>query len=182
MRWFGFNRGTPRLRPIPWTGRNTWRKRLSETRGNITAFIETRDGRVFGLKFGQEEYLYSFEDKRGDPFDDDKISLNSHVRIEWAPFTDKKGKEKKYISVLELLDTGAPSAASAPTDTGYRTPDQMQRAKAMTAAVELVNGVAMKVGTVEDAVGKVISAYHEILDALNEEEVPPPGPEDIPFE
>lgn len=149
---------------------------MPEARGNITGFIKKRDGAVFGLKLGQDEYLYSFEDKRGSPFDSDKVALNSHVRIEWAPFT-KDGKEKRYVSVLELLDTGAPSA---PTDTGYRTPDQMQRAKAMTAAVELVNGVAMKVGSVDDAVGKVIEAYHEILDALNESEAP--GPEEVPFE
>jgi hypothetical protein len=156
---------------------------VPESRGNITAFIETRDGRVFGLKFGKEEYLYSFEDKRGEPFDDDKVSLNSHVRVEWAPFTDKKGKEKRYVSVLENLDTGAPSAL---VDTGYRTPDQMQRAKALTEAVVLVSGVAIKVGNVEDAVGKVIYAYHEFLEALNEPQVEikvnPPGPEEVPYE
>ncbi|KKN46065.1 hypothetical protein LCGC14_0676840 [marine sediment metagenome] len=149
---------------------------MSEARGNITGFIQKRDGTVFGLKLGQEEYLYSFEDKRGQPFDSDKVTLNSHVRIEWSPFT-KDGKEKRYISVLELLDT---TSASVSVDTGYRTPDQMQAAKALSEAVLLVNGVTFKVENVEQAVGAVLYAYNEFLNALNGSEAP--GPAEMPFE
>lgn len=154
---------------------------MSETRGSITGFIETHDGRIFGLKFGQDEYLYSFEDKRGDPFDDDKISLGSHVRIEWAPFTDKKGKEKKYISVLENLAPDVTVPPPAPVDTGYRTPDQMQAAKALSEAVLLVNGVTFKVDNVEQAVGAVLYAYNEFLAALDGKDAAP-GPDEVPFE
>jgi hypothetical protein len=152
---------------------------MPEARGNITEFIKKRDGTVFGLKLGTDEYLYSWPDKQGTPFDDDKVSLNSHVRLEWAPYT-KDGKEKKYISVLEILDTGASSAPSGTTDTGYRTPDQMQAAKALSEAVLLVNGLTFKVDNVEQAVGAVLYAYNEFLGALNGEQSP--GPEEVPFE
>ena len=146
---------------------------MSETRGSITAFIETRDGRIFGLKFGQDEYLYSFPDKRGTPFDDEMVQVGSLVRIEWAPFT-KDDKQKKYVNVLELLAPDAPVPPSAPVDTGYRTPDQMQAAKALSEAVLLVNGVTFKVDNVEQAVGAVLYAYNEFLHALSGDEAPGP--------
>ncbi len=144
---------------------------MSEIKGQVTDLIKMPDGRVFGLKFGADEYLYSFENNRGEPFEDDLVRVGSHVRIEWAPFTDKKGKEKKYVNVLELL---APDAEVPPVDTGYRTPDQMQAAKALTEAVLLVNGITFKVDNVEQAVGAVLYAYREFLGALNGEEAPGP--------
>ncbi len=153
---------------------------MSETKGQVTDLIKMPDGRVFGLKFGQDEYLYSFENNRSSPFDDDMVQIGSLVRIEWAPFTDKKGKEKKYVNVLELLAPDATVPPPAPMDTGYRTPDQMQAAKALSEAVLLVNGVTFKVENVEQAVGAVLYAYNEFLAALNVNESP--GPEEIPFE
>jgi hypothetical protein len=101
------------------------------------------------------------------------VQVGSLVRIEWAPFT-KDGKEKKYANVLELLapDTAVPP--SVPTDTGYRSPDQMQAAKALSEAVLLVNGQTFKVENVEKAVGAVLYAYNEFLAALNGEEAPGP--------
>ena len=152
---------------------------MSESKGQVTELIKTRDGRVFGLKFGGDEYLFSFEDRRGEPFDYGLVKVGSLVRIEWAPFT-KDGKEKKYINILELLAPDATVPPSAPVDTGYRTPDQMQAAKALSEAVLLVNGVTFKVDNVEMAVGAVLYAYQEFLSALNGVEAP--GPEEIPFE
>ncbi|KKL75959.1 hypothetical protein LCGC14_2049730, partial [marine sediment metagenome] len=69
---------------------------MSETKGKVTDLIKKRDGTVFGLKFGGDEYLFSFEDRRGEPFDIEMVQVGSLVRIEWAPFT-KDGKEKKYV-------------------------------------------------------------------------------------
>ena len=146
---------------------------MSETKGKVTDLIKTRDGRVFGIKFGADEYLFSFEDKRGTPFDDEMVQAGSLVRVEWTPFT-KDGKEKKYANVLELLAPDAAVPPSAPVDTGYRTPDQMQRAKALSEAVLLVNGVTFKVDNVEQAVGAVLYAYNEFLNALNGDEAPGP--------
>ena len=147
---------------------------MSETKGQVTDLIKMSDGRVFGLKFGQDEYLYSFENNRSSPFDDDMVQIGSLVRIEWAPFTDKKGKEKKYVNVLELLAPDATVPPSAPIDTGYRSPDQMQAAKALSEAVLLVNGVTFKVENVEQAVGAVLYAYNEFRNALNGDEAPGP--------
>jgi hypothetical protein len=155
---------------------------MSESKGKVTDLIKMPDGRVFGLKFGTDEYLYSFENNRGSPFDDDMVQVGSLVRIEWAPFTDKKGKEKKYINVLELLAPDATVPPSEPVDTGYRTPDQMQRAKALTEAVVLVSGVAVKVGNAQDAVGQVVYAFHAFLPLLLGEDDESPGPEEVPFE
>lgn len=180
MRWYGFQRGIFRLPKPPWTGR-TWRKRLSESKGKVTDLIKTREGKVFGLKFGGNDYLFSFEDRRGTPFDDEMVQVGSLVRIEWAPFT-KDGKEKKYVNVLELLAPDAPSDPSAPIGTGYRTPDQMQRAKALTEAVLLVSGVAVKVGSAEDAVGQAVYAFHQFLPLLLGEDSPGPTEDEVPFE
>ena len=146
---------------------------MSETKGKVTDLIKTHEGRVFGLKFGGDEYLFSFEDRRGTPFEDDMVQIGSLVRIEWTPFS-KDGKEKKYISVLELLAPDAPVPPPAPVDTGYRTPDQMQAAKALSEAVLLVNGVTFKVDNVEEAVGAVLYAYREFLTALDGDEAPGP--------
>ncbi len=180
MKWYPPQRTHPiRLEPRPWTGRATWkytaRRDMSETKGQVTDLIATRDGKVFGVKFGGDEYLYSFEDRRGEPFDDALVKVGSLVRIEWAPFTAKDGKEKKYANVLELLAPDASVPPPAPVDTGYRTPDQMQAAKALSEAVLLVNGVTFKVDNVEMAVGAVLYAYQEFLRALNGE-VEAPGP------
>ncbi|KKL10408.1 hypothetical protein LCGC14_2556140, partial [marine sediment metagenome] len=112
------------------------------------------------------------------------VQVGSLVRIEWAPFT-KDGKEKKYVSVLEVLAPDATVPPSAPVDTGYRTPDQMQDAKALSEAVLLVNGVTFKVANVEEAVEAVLYAYNEFRDALNgklEVKINAPGPEEVPFE
>ena len=147
---------------------------MSETKGKVTDLIKMPDGRVFGLKFGTDEYLYSFENNRGEPFDDDMVRVGSLVRAEWAPFTDKKGKEKKYINVLELLSSDASVPSPAPVDTGYRSPDQMQAAKALSEAVLLVNGQTFKVDNVEQAVGAVLYAYHEFLGELNGKEASGP--------
>ncbi len=152
---------------------------MSETKGKVTDFIKTRDGRVFGLKLGTDEYLFSFEDRRGTPFDIEMVRVGSLVRIEWAPFT-KDGKEKKYVNVLELLTPDAEVPPSAPVDTGYRSPVQMQAAKALSEAVLLVNGQTFKVDNVEQAVGAVLYAYEEFLTALNGKEAS--GPEEVPFE
>ena len=146
---------------------------MSETKGKVTDLIKKHDGTVFGLKFGADEYLFSFEDRRGTPFDDEIVQVGSLVRIEWAPFT-KDGKEKKYVNVLELLAPDAAVPPSAPVDTGYRNPDQMQAAKALSEAVLLVNGVTFKVDNVEQAVGAALYAYHEFLSALNGDEAPGP--------
>ena len=146
---------------------------MSETKGKVTDLIKKHDGTVFGLKLGADEYLYSFPDKRGTPFDDEMVQVGSLVRIEWAPFT-KDGKQKKYVNVLELLAPDATVPPSAPVDTGYRTPDQMQAAKALSEAVLLVNGVTFKVDNVEQAVGAVLYAYNEFLHALNGDEAPGP--------
>ncbi len=148
---------------------------MSETKGKVTDLIKMPDGRVFGVKFGGDEYLYSFENNRGTPFDDEMVQVGSLVRIEWAPFTDKKGKEKKYANVLELLAPDAAVPPSAPVDTGYRTPDQMQRAKALSEAVLLVSGVAVKVGNVQEAIGEVESAFNAFLPLLlGDDEAPGP--------
>jgi hypothetical protein len=159
---------------------------MPEIKGKVTDLIKMQDGRVFGLKFGTDEYLYSFENNRSSPFDDDTVQVGSLVRIEWAPFTDKKGKEKKYVNVLELMAPDTPVPPPSSVDTGYRTPDQMQRAKALTEAVLLVNGGTFKVENVEKAVGAVLYAYNEFLGALNDASVEIniqlPGPEEVPFE
>lgn len=122
---------------------------MAEAFGNVTEFIKMKDGRVFGLKFGADEYIYSFPDQRGEPFMDARVSIGSQVRVEWAPFTDKKGKEKKYANVLEVLDGDAPIIPSGPKQVGddYPPPQPGQelwakdRLRARTDCIACATGI-----------------------------------------
>ena len=89
---------------------------MSEKTGTVTGFIQKKDGTNFGLNLDGEEYLYSFPDKRGEPWDADKVNVGDTVRIECNPY-EKDGKTKQYIAVIERLSSISepgqpPSAAS----------------------------------------------------------------------
>ena len=80
---------------------------MPEITGTVTDLIKNprKNNEVFGLNIDGTEYLYSFPDKRGEPFEEGS-RVGDMVRIEYSPFTDSKGKEKQYISVLELITDG----------------------------------------------------------------------------
>lgn len=78
---------------------------MPEKTGTITGLIKKRDGAVFGLNIDGSEYLYSFPEYRGEPFQDVIVAVGLDVRIEYQN-TEKSGKTKSYISVLEVLDEG----------------------------------------------------------------------------
>lgn len=76
---------------------------MPEKTGTVTGFIQKKDGTKFGLNLDGEEYLYSFPDRRGEPWEADNLKTGDIVRIEYNPFT-KDGKTKQYIAVIELVD------------------------------------------------------------------------------
>ena len=76
---------------------------MSEKTGTVTGFIKKRDGTVFGLNIDGDEYLYSFPDKRAEPWDADQIKVGDTVRVEYSPY-EKDGKTKQYLAVIELLE------------------------------------------------------------------------------
>ena len=149
---------------------------MPETTGVVTGFIQNRDGAVFGLKVSGEEYLYSVEDYRGTPFQNDRVSVGNSVRIEWAPFTNKQGKEKKYANVLEVLDSAEPDpfeeepepsqAALGGREWSYRDKDAlMAKMNAIKVAGELY-AACITAGIVKTLpTPDPITAYAEALEA-----------------
>ena len=86
---------------------------MPEKTGTITGLITNpkKNNEVFGLNIDGDEFVYSFPQYRGEPFDDDLVEVGYEVRIEYQDTTDKAGKNKSYISVLEVaVDTQAPEA------------------------------------------------------------------------
>ena len=90
---------------------------MPEKIGTVTEFIENpkKNNEVFGLKLDNamkaDEFLYSFPDYRGEPFQDSEVKRGDRVRLEYTD-TEKEGKTKRYISVLEIVDGAAPSEPS----------------------------------------------------------------------
>ena len=99
---------------------------MPEKTGTITGFIQKRDGTNFGLNLDGDEYLYSFPDKRGEPWDADKVNVGDTIRIEYNPF-EKDGKIKQYIAVIERLDgtPASPQEPSAPPGWSYENKDRL---------------------------------------------------------
>ena len=86
---------------------------MPEKVGTVTGLITNprKNNEVFGLNIDGEEYLYSFEEYRGEPFDADSVKVGCGVRVEYQD-TEKAGKTKKYIGVLEAFAQTVP----APSD------------------------------------------------------------------
>lgn len=105
----------------------------------VSGFIKTREGKVFGLKIRDENYLYSFEDKRGEPWEPPETT-GSAVRFEWEPY-EKDGKTKRYITVIQTLAASqdvtpeAPSGAGEARDGQFRSPLDFRRTSALAQAV-----------------------------------------------
>ena len=55
-------------------------------KGTVTSLIKKKDGTVFGLKTNEGEFLFSWPDKREEPFEDDRVQVGSTVEGTWMPF------------------------------------------------------------------------------------------------
>lgn len=77
---------------------------MPEKTGTVTGLIKKRDGTVFGLNIDGDEYLYSFPDKRAEPWDSHEVG--DVVRVEYSPY-EKDGKTKQYLAVIENLKGSA---------------------------------------------------------------------------
>lgn len=105
----------------------------------VSGFIKDREGNVFGLKVRTEDYLYSFESKRGEPWEPPETT-GSAVRFEWEPY-EKDGKTKRYITVIQTLAASQDVTPEAPSEPGgardgqFRSPLDFRREKALEQAV-----------------------------------------------
>ena len=111
---------------------------MPEKTGTVTGFITNpkKGDEIFGLHIDGSEFVYSFPDYRGEPFEDDKVWVGCEVRVEYQDVT-KAGKTKSYISVLEIetLEApeqpptppipGEPGQPAATTEWGYRQRDRL---------------------------------------------------------
>ncbi len=106
MRWFKFQRGTPKLRPMPWTGR-TRRKRLPE----ITTTVKAKS--AYGIKVQEDGdwWNWSKPEYRGEPFNTE-VQKGDRVQITYGEkeYQDKETGEpftKYFITTIEKV-TAAP--------------------------------------------------------------------------
>lgn len=116
---------------------------MPERTGTITEFITNpkENNKVFGLKLDsalkEDEYVYSFPDYRGEPFQEE-VKRGDKVRLEYTD-VERDGKTKHYISVLEIVEAGVePEPSSGPSEARYeqrRTYDEMLRTSALAQAV-----------------------------------------------
>ncbi len=114
---------------------------MSSVEDKVSSFIKTREGKVFGIKLGSDEYLYSLESKRGEPWEPPDTE-GSSVKVEWAPY-EKDGKTKRYITTIETLAASAPEApesAPASPDGQFRSPQDFRRTSALAQSVLRHNG------------------------------------------
>ena len=91
---------------------------MPEKVGTVTGFIKKRDGTVFGLNIDGDEYLYSFPDKRGEPWEADRVRVGDVVRVEYSPY-EKAGKTKQYLAVIELRVEGDADGGGSEPEVPY---------------------------------------------------------------
>lgn len=97
---------------------------MPEKTGTVTSLITNpkKNNEVFGLNIDGDEYLYSFEEYRGEPFDLGLVGVGCKVGVEYQD-VEKAGKTKRYISVLEVLREGDPADPLPGLGRVDRTPD-----------------------------------------------------------
>ena|SRR3990167_4132731 len=130
--------------------------------GTVTRLIKKRDGTVFGFETNQGEFLYSWPDKREEPFEDDKVKVGSVVEGTWMPF-EKDGKTVRYLSVLSVTgEDVTPNAFDKETagDGQFRSPKDFRRTSALAQAVAFL---ATNPDTNEDSAVRVAQRFEEYL-------------------
>src|SRR3990167_5711148 len=113
---------------------------MPQLKGIVTKLIKKRDGTVFGLETNMGEFLYSWPDKREEPFEDDKVKVGSAVEGVWMPFENKEGKTVRYLSTLEVAGIDVtpediPWQGDQPKDGQFRSPLDFRRTSALAQAV-----------------------------------------------
>lgn len=116
---------------------------MPERTGTVTEFITNpkENNKVFGLKLDdalkEDEYVYSFPDYRGKPFQEE-VKRGDRVRLEYTD-VERDGKTKQYISVLEIVEVGVePEPSSEPSGGGtsqYRSTANLNRVDALRQSV-----------------------------------------------
>jgi hypothetical protein len=168
---------------------------MPEKVGTITGFIKKRDQTVFGLNLDGDEYLYSFPDKRAEPWDADKVKVGDVVRIEYSPY-EKAGQTKQYLAVIERLDgaqpptpsiPGEPGQPTASTDWGYEQKDRLMCRESCLKTAGNIFAASIQAGHFEHHPPHgLVTDYARALEkwclgALRAEE-PEPELDEIPFE
>jgi len=95
--------------------------------GTVTKLIKKRDGTVFGIETNMGEFLFSWPDKREEPFEDDKVKVGSMVEGTWMPF-EKDGKTIRYLSILSVTGEDVTPRGEAGADAAVRHPAAGRRA------------------------------------------------------
>ena len=155
------------------------RPKLPERTGTVTDFVTNpkKNDEVFGVKLDNatrsDEFLYSFPDYRGEPFQDSDVKRGDRVRLEYTD-TEKGGQTKRYISVLEILDGASPAPTSEPSEKGlsFGSSDiAIPKQVALYAAVQGLHAAVLggtKIENAEKAAGAIAYLYGELVELLRE--------------
>ena|SRR3990167_8861757 len=107
-------------------------------KGTVTKLIKKRDGTVFGIETNMGEFLFSWPDKREEPFEADRVTVGSMVEGTWMPF-EKDGKTIRYLSILSVTgEDVTPNAFDEEMDKPdgqFRSPKDFRRTSALAQAV-----------------------------------------------
>ena len=121
---------------------------MPETTGVVTDLIKKRDGAVFGIKVAGEEYLYSFPEYRGEPFDEEDVYEGRFVRLEYND-QEKAGKVKHYVSVLEVQHETVPESPRTPPvarEWGYEHRDRLMARESCCKAATAIFAASITAG------------------------------------
>ena len=137
---------------------------MPEKTGTVTGFIKKRDGTPFGLNLDGEEYLYSFPDKRGEPWNADRVNIGDRVRVEYTDYT-KDGNTKQYLAVIEWLDGASPQASES-QEWGYENRDKLMAKENSISAAASLYAACINAGIIKELpTAQTIKAYAEALEA-----------------
>lgn len=120
-------------------------------KGPVTKLLRTKDeNKVFGFQVNGADYLFSFPNKREEPWDE-PTKVGQVIEGTWTPY-EKDGKEKRYLVAVQVLgEDVTPNEFDKETggDGQYRSPQDFRRTSALAQAVAWWS---MHEATVEDIV------------------------------
>ena len=114
---------------------------MPKLKGPITKLLRTREeNKVFGLQVNGADYLFSWPDKREEPWNE-PTKVGQVVEGTWTPY-EKDGKEKRYLLSVDVLGEDVTPERNSfdeesekQTDGQYRSPKDFRRTSALAQAV-----------------------------------------------
>ena len=168
---------------------------MPETTGVITRLITNpkENNKVFGATVAGDDYVWSFPEYRGEPFEDTNLQVNTLVRLEYEE-REKDGKTKRYVNVLECPASGkaaSPFQGAVPVPTvapPTQRGDLWLKDRLMCRESCAKSATAIFAASIQAGIYKThpdvsaVTAYAQALESWCLKAVEPSEPDEIPFE